>query len=893
MAPPAKGAEYKQVTVLFADVVGSMDIAAAVDAERLREIIAELVNRTAAVVERYGGTVHQFTGDGIMAMFGAPMALEDHAIRACLAGLGIQDHCQRLAQRVASSDGVDLRLRVGLNSGQVITGEIGSGPFGYTAIGAQVGLAQRMESVAPPGGVMLSESTARLVERAAVLGEPQMVTIKGASAPVPVRQLLGVAAHPGRIGRSETTLVGRQWEMDRLVGFLDRSIGGKGCVVCVTGPAGIGKSRLIDEVATIARTRGVEVFSTFGESHASDIPFHAVARLLRAVAGVSGLADDAARERVRAQVRDADPQDLLLLDDLLGIAGATLAQTGVDPDARRTRLIALINAMSLARVQPAVYVIEDAHWVDEVSESMLAEFLSVIPQTPSMVLISYRPEYCGALSQVPSGQTIAVSPLSNSETSALLSELVGTDPSVDRVVALIAGRAAGNPFFAQEIVRELAQRGAVEGERGRYVCRTGVVEIQVPATLQATITARIDRLQPAAKQTLSAAAVIGSRFSPDLLRTALQIEPALEDLLVSELIDHVVFTERDQYTFRHPLIRAVAYESQLKSDRAQVHRRLAETIAARDAISVDKYAALIAEHLEAAGDWHAAYDWHMRAGAWSSVRDSAAARLSWERARQIADELPADDMDRLVMRILPRAALCCTAWRVDLDISDSDFEELRRLCAEAGDTASLAIGMTGLIGEHIVHGRESQASGLKSEQLALIESLRDPMPAPGLRHGVSLLVAGAQDAIALTNVAVAERLGRAAVIHGGGLAASELLARALLGQDRTAEAEDVLRSFNPHQMDELDLVRWGLARIANLHWSMGDAQSADEVLHLLRERVTRHPLTLFVDGVESAARAFENELTAAAELSERVLADPKAPQLRLRGQHSVARSRWP
>ena len=190
----------------------------------------------------------------------------------------------------------------------------------------------------------------------------------------------------------------------------------------------------------------------------------------------------------------------------------------------------------------------------------------------------------------------------------------------------------------------------------------------------------------------------------------------------------------------------MAYESQLKSDRAQLHRRLAETIAARDAISVDKYAALIAEHLEAAGDWHAAYDWHMRAGAWSSVRDSAAARLSWERARRIADELPADDMDRLVMRILPRAALCCTAWRVDLDISGSDFEELRRLCAEAGDTASLAIGMTGLIGEHIFRGRENEASRLKSEQLALIESLHDPMPAAGLRHGVSLLVAAAQDA---------------------------------------------------------------------------------------------------------------------------------------------------
>ena len=170
VARAAQSAEYKQVTVLFADVVHSMDIAAAVGAERLREIMAELVDRCAAVVQRYGGTVDKFTGDGIMAVFGAPIALEDHAVRACLAALGIQEEAKRLAVEVRERDGVELQLRVGLNSGQVIAGEIGSGPFGYTAIGEQVGMAQRMESVAPPGGVMLSESTARLVEHAAVLG---------------------------------------------------------------------------------------------------------------------------------------------------------------------------------------------------------------------------------------------------------------------------------------------------------------------------------------------------------------------------------------------------------------------------------------------------------------------------------------------------------------------------------------------------------------------------------------------------------------------------------------------------------------------------------------------------------------------------------------------------
>ena len=314
-----QSAEYKQVTVLFADVVHSMDIAAAVGAERLREIMAELVNRATVVVQRYGGTVDKFTGDGIMALFGAPVALEDHALRACLAALDIQSETQRLAAEIQRRDGVALQLRVGLNSGQVIAGEIGSGPLGYTAIGEQVGMAQRMESVAPAGGVMLSESTARLVEDAAVLGEPQLVHIKGADSPVPARRLLAIGDHaPTR--RGESTLVGRTWEISTVTAILDEAIGGAGCVVNIMGPPGIGKSRLVRESAAIAAGRGVPVFTTFCESHARDIPFHVVARLLRAGLGVSDLDDRAARAGVRAQVPDADPEDLLLLDDLLGIA---------------------------------------------------------------------------------------------------------------------------------------------------------------------------------------------------------------------------------------------------------------------------------------------------------------------------------------------------------------------------------------------------------------------------------------------------------------------------------------------------------------------------------------------------------------------------------------------
>ena len=721
-------AEYKQVTVLFADVVHSMDIAAAVGAERLREIMAQLVNITTAVVKRYGGTVDKFTGDGIMAVFGAPVALEDHAVRACLAALGIQEEIARLAADVRGNDSVDLALRVGLNSGQVIAGEVGSTSLGYTTIGEQVGTAQRMESVAPPGGVMLSASTARLVEGAATLDEPEHVLVKGGEAPVPARRLLGMGEGHRTVGRAESNLVGRRWEMSAVKGLLDRAVDGHGAVVGVVGSPGIGKSRLVREMAAIARHRNVEVFTTFCESHATDVPFRVVARLLRAATGVEGLDPPAARAQIRAQAPDAEPEDLLLFDDLLGIADPDVALPRIDPDARRRRLTALVNAASLARKSPAFYVIEDAHWIDEVSESMLAEFLTVIPQTPSLVLVTYRPEYQGALNRGADAQTIALAPLSGPETTALVSQLLGPHPSVGGLATMIAERAAGNPFFAEEMVCELAERGVLRGIRGSYLLTVDVAEVSMPATVQATIAARIDRLNPKAKRTLSAAAVIGAKFSRDLLET-LGIEPILEDLVVAELVDQVRLTRGPEYVFHHPLIRTVAYESQLKSDRAELHRRLAAAIESRDPAAAGENAALVAEHLQAAGDLRAAYGWHMRAATWATNRDIATARLSWERARKIADALPAEDPNRAAMRIAPRTMLCGIGWRV---AAGARFDELRELCTAAGDKASLAIGMAGLVMDHAFQDQIRAASQLACEAMALAESLGDPTLTVGL-----------------------------------------------------------------------------------------------------------------------------------------------------------------
>ena len=697
-----------------------MDIAVHVGPERLREIMSELVHRSVRVVERNGGTLNSYTGDGIMALFGAPTALEDHAFRACIAALELQEAAESLAVEVMHHDGVTLSLRVGINSGQVIAGEIS--PKSYTAVGDQVGFAQRMESVAPPGGVMLSEASARLVQDLAILGDRELVRIKGTAEPVLARKLIGIATHRGRPVEHEAPIIGRRQEADALMNCLRRTIGGDASVVLVAGPAGVGKSRLIEETTTIAGARGVRVCSTFCQSHTGGVPFHAMSGLLRAVFGIDELDGTSARESVRARLPAATGDDLALLDDLLGIRVAA-EPSAVDPEARRRRLSRLVES-ALSKQEPAAYVIEDVHWIDPVSESMLVDFVATVRGTPALVLISHRPEYRGALANIAGAQTIRVAPLDHSHGSALTAELVGRHPSTAELSIQISERAAGNPFFTEEIVRDLVQRKILEGHHGEYLCRHPTAQVNVPATVQATIAARIDRLDARAKRTLNAAAVIGSRFSAELLTDVLG-DSALSELLDAELIGELDSTGAE-YAFRHPLIQTVAYEAQLRSERAQLHRRLAEAIERRHPSGARQNSALIATHLEAAGDRRGAFSWHMRAAAWLVDRDLEAARASWQRAAKVAEALPAAEPDRLSMQIAPLTRLCGSMWMAGGRVSETGFDELRELCAATGDKVSLAIGMSGLVMALAGHQRLGEASRLASELTKLVEELGQP-----------------------------------------------------------------------------------------------------------------------------------------------------------------------
>lgn len=695
---PASG-EHKQVTVLFADVVGSMKLAAALDAERLQEIMNEMFNRAAAVVQRYHGTVDKFTGDGLMALFGAPAALEDHALRACIAALEIQSVTKELAAEVLRRDGVTLQLRVGLNSGEVIAGEIGSGQGRYTAVGHPVGMAQRMEAAAPPGGVMCSLSTARLVEDAARLGPVEDVFVKGTDAPVPARQLLAMESERMVLGRQEGLMLGREAEMHRLRSLFDAHAG---CLVGIVGPPGLGKSRLLREFTEIAAGQGADIVVARCEAHASTVAFRALSRLLRAMFKVEGLGAGEARERASAQcpgLVTSDSIDAQILFEAIGIAETAAPHLQLSADARHRRLIEILVRAVRARSGRTVFALEDAHWIDEQSDDVLAEFAGTLDGTTSMFVTTYRPEYRGAL-QHRSGQTVTLQPLTESTSVRLVGQLLGGDESVGGLAVRIATAAAGNPFFAEEIVRDLAGRGLLAGSRGAYRLTGDANEIAVPATVQAVLAARIDRLPAPTKSILNAAAVIGNHFDVDTLHALLPESEAtrLAELVSAELIDQVEFVPRQRYCFHHPLVRTVAYESQLSAVRARAHRRLAAAIEARDAGAVDDNAALIAAHLEAGGQLVDAYRWHLRAAEWLRPRGIRAARAEWESARRIADGLTGDHDGVTAMRITPRAMLISTALYVsDADGADDLYEELRDLSAHSGDLTPLALATAGLI----------------------------------------------------------------------------------------------------------------------------------------------------------------------------------------------------
>src|SRR5215207_654729 len=677
-------AERKQVTVLFADVSGSMDLAEQEDPEEWRKIMQRFFSTLAETVTRFEGTVDKFTGDGIMAIFGAPVAHEDHARRACYAALQMLDDVAEYAAELRRAKGLNFSTRIGINSGEVVAGAIdGGGGSAYTAIGHTVGLAQRMEALAEPGKAYLTESTAELARGYLDLRDLGEFEIKGASRPVQVYELAGVGEARSRLDlarvRGFSGFVGRERELARLEEALGRANAGEAAAVGVVAEPGIGKSRLYLEFVERCRSDGVEVFQAQGQAHGKAIPFMPILQMLRSFFGIAdNEPEQQAREKIAGRSLLLDPafaEDLPLMFDFLGVPDPERPVPQMSPEARQRSLAEVLCRLvgKPSRQRTLLLVFEDLHWVDEGSQAMLNGLIDGFGETRTLVLFNYRPEYSPPWDASDCFKALELAPLRREDTRELLRDLAGEDPSLDGLDEPIHERTGGNPFFIEEIVRELAEAGYLEGEAGAYRLARPIEDARVPVTVQAVLAARIDRLPPAAKQLLQVASVVGKEVSGRALgMTAGLVEEEIEQAVV-ELSDAGFLYEAEIYpqrqlAFRHPLTREVAYGTQLASQREATH-----AAAARAMIELepqdrhDELAALIADHLKQGGETLEAARWSARAAHWAGHSRPRDAMRLWHDVMELSGKLEEDE-ETDALGIASRLAQIQFAWRVGMDL---------------------------------------------------------------------------------------------------------------------------------------------------------------------------------------------------------------------------------
>jgi class 3 adenylate cyclase/tetratricopeptide (TPR) repeat protein len=663
--------------VLFADVVGSMALAERLDPERLRAMMAELTRRCAQCVTRFEGMVDKFTGDGIMALFGAPVGLEDHARRACYAGLEMQRAVAGYATELRDAEGIELALRVGINSGEVIVGDIATAErFSYTAIGHTVGLAQRMESLAQPGSVYLTGHAARLAQGYLALRDLGPHQVKGSSRPVPVFELVGLGTARGHIdvarGRGLSRFVGREVELRELRDALARAQESDGQVVGITADPGLGKSRLVSEFVQDIRKRGVEVHEAHCQAHARALPLMPVLEMMRSYFGITeDLDPPAARERIEARVLQLDDRlmgELPLLFEFLAVPDPDRPVGSIDPEARRRRLLELTRRVVQAREQAMVYVVEDAHWIDPASDEFLAGLVEATARSHSLVVVAFRPEYAPSWMRRSWYRQLPLSPLAPAVVASLLGDLLGPDRSLEGLAELIAERAGGNPFFLEEVVRHLAETGVLAGEPGRHRLAGDVSRVAVPDTVQSVLAARIDRLGSRPKDLLGAAAVLGREFDRELLERVAQVPPGELDALIERLVEAELITQTEVYpvaiyAFRHPLTHEVTLGALLSERRGELHRRAAVAIAELNTERPGEVAALIAQHYEQAGLVLEACTWYLTAATWAMVNDQPATIGQLDRVTALDHDLP-DGPQSDLLRATARALLLSIGFRV-------------------------------------------------------------------------------------------------------------------------------------------------------------------------------------------------------------------------------------
>jgi class 3 adenylate cyclase len=586
--------ERKQVTVLFADLKGSMELLADRDPEDARRILDPVLGHMMDAVHRYEGTVNQVMGDGIMALFGAPIAHEDHAVRACYAALRMQESVNRYADEARRAQGVTVQIRVGINSGEVVVRAIGSDlRMDYTAVGETTHLAARMEQLAHPGTVLIAPATLDLVEGRIAVKPLGPVPVKGRSDPVEVYEISGIGPARSRLQaaarRGLTRFVGRVAETEVLRRSLERAAAGHGQVVAIVGEAGVGKSRLHWEFTRSHHADGWLVLRSRSVSYARGTPYLHVIELLEAYLGVQERADPRrVRERVADKLLTLDRTLEPLLTPLLALFDVPVhdaAWDALDPPQRRQRILDAVKRLLLreSQIQPLLLVVADLHWIDSESQALLDALIESLPTARVLLVVDYRPEYQHTWASKTYYTQLRIDPLPAESAEELLTALLGHDENLEALKRVLIERTEGNPLFLEETVQTLVETGLLVGDPGAYRITNAPEVWQIPATVQGVLAARIDQLPPEDKRLLQAASVIGKDVPFTLLRAISDmpeknLRRALTELQAAEFLYETSVFPDLAYTFKHALTHEVAYGSVLQDRRRPLHGRIVEAL---------------------------------------------------------------------------------------------------------------------------------------------------------------------------------------------------------------------------------------------------------------------------------------------------------------------------
>jgi class 3 adenylate cyclase/predicted ATPase len=743
IARAALEGERKHVTVLFADLKGSMELLADRDPEEARRILDPVLERMMEAVHRYEGTVNQVMGDGIMALFGAPLAHEDHALRACYAALRMQESIQRYSVETRRRSGTPVSIRVGLNSGEVVVRSIGSDlRMDYSAVGQTTHLAARMEQAALPGSIVITPPTFLLVQGYVDVRPLGPMPVKGLNGEIEVFEVTGAGPVRRRLqalaARALTRFVGRDDELERLRGALEQAAQGRGQLVAVVGEAGVGKSRLFFEFTHVHRA-GWLVLESGSVSYGRTTPYLSVVDLLKTYFQIGDRDDQRhVREKITGKLMTLDRALEPSLPALLGLFEVPVDDPewqASDPRERRHRTFDAIKRLLLAesRVQPLLLVFEDLHWIDTESQLLLNALVDSLPTARILLLVNYRHEYQHTWGHKTYYMQFRIDPLPEESATELLLALLGSDPGLDPLRRLLIERTEGNPFILEESVRALVETGALTGERGAYRLARAVEALQIPATAQAIVAARIDRLSPEHKRLLQAASVIGKDVPLALLHAITgqeegALDSGLRELQATEFLYETRLFPDVEYTFKHAVTHEVTYGSLLQDRRRALHNSIVSAIERLNAERLGEHAELLAHHAVSGEVWDKAARYLREAGTKAFLRSANADAVEYlTKGLEVLEKLPeSSGRDREELACLLTLGPALHALKgLGAPEAEHVFTRARNLSERTGETVPT---FQALWGQWMVSAglrRIRPARRIGSELLALAERADD------------------------------------------------------------------------------------------------------------------------------------------------------------------------